>query len=76
IPWRSLQELILAHPDVRKKVDIFALSFYGLVIFPKALGHVEGDSWDVHSFYLHGFTVIIGKLIRFHIEYSLKVIRH
>ncbi|MBA0635255.1 hypothetical protein Godav_026051 [Gossypium davidsonii] len=33
--------LILAHPDVRKRVDIFALSIYGLVVFPKALGHVE-----------------------------------
>ncbi|MBA0620777.1 hypothetical protein Godav_006454 [Gossypium davidsonii] len=32
--------LILAHPDTRKKVDDFALSIYGLIIFPKALGHV------------------------------------
>ncbi|MBA0670358.1 hypothetical protein Goklo_029254 [Gossypium klotzschianum] len=31
---------ILAHPDTRKKVDDFALSIYGLIIFPKALGHV------------------------------------
>ncbi|MBA0877762.1 hypothetical protein Goshw_012338 [Gossypium schwendimanii] len=31
---------ILAHPDTKKKVDIFALSIYGLVIFPKALGHI------------------------------------
>ncbi|MBA0670948.1 hypothetical protein Goklo_024500 [Gossypium klotzschianum] len=41
IPWKSLQELILAHPDARKKVDVFALSIYGLVIFPKALRHVD-----------------------------------
>ncbi|MBA0880252.1 hypothetical protein Goshw_003740 [Gossypium schwendimanii] len=27
--------------NVRKKVDVFALSIYGLVIFPKALGHVD-----------------------------------
>ncbi|MBA0700729.1 hypothetical protein Goari_022422, partial [Gossypium aridum] len=26
---------------VKKRVDIFALSIYGLVIFPKALGHVD-----------------------------------
>ncbi|MBA0700375.1 hypothetical protein Goari_027016 [Gossypium aridum] len=32
---------MLAHPDVKKRVDIFALSIYGLVIFPKALGHVD-----------------------------------
>ncbi|MBA0755345.1 hypothetical protein Gogos_021906 [Gossypium gossypioides] len=39
--WKNLRDLILAHPDVRKRVDIFALSIYGLVIFPKALGHVD-----------------------------------
>ncbi|MBA0878740.1 hypothetical protein Goshw_016023 [Gossypium schwendimanii] len=41
IPWKILRDLILAHPDVRKRVDIFALSISGLVFFPKALGHVE-----------------------------------
>ncbi|MFQ6643525.1 hypothetical protein Gotur_018457, partial [Gossypium turneri] len=41
IPWKNLRDLILAHPDVRKKVDNFALSIYGLVVFPKALGHVD-----------------------------------
>ncbi|XP_012472437.1 uncharacterized protein LOC105789611 [Gossypium raimondii] len=41
IPWRNLQDLILAHPDGKKKVDVFVLSIYGLVIFPRALGHVD-----------------------------------
>ncbi|KAG8498307.1 hypothetical protein CXB51_006646 [Gossypium anomalum] len=41
IPWVSLRELIVAHPDTKKKVDIFALSIYGLVIFPKALRHID-----------------------------------
>ncbi|MFQ6658069.1 hypothetical protein Gotur_027495 [Gossypium turneri] len=41
IHWKNLPDMILAHPDVRKRVDIFALSIYGLVVFPKALGHVE-----------------------------------
>ncbi|MBA0671483.1 hypothetical protein Goklo_000013 [Gossypium klotzschianum] len=44
IPWKNLRALILAHLDVRKRVDIFALSIYGLVVFPKALGYVEGSS--------------------------------
>ncbi|MFQ6628500.1 hypothetical protein Gotur_008237, partial [Gossypium turneri] len=39
--WKNLRDLILAHPDVRKRVDIFALSIYGLIIFPKALGHMD-----------------------------------
>ncbi|MFQ6654402.1 hypothetical protein Gotur_025405 [Gossypium turneri] len=25
IPWRNLRDLILAHPDGEKKVDVFAL---------------------------------------------------
>ncbi|KAA3479851.1 6-phosphofructo-2-kinase/fructose-2,6-bisphosphatase-like protein [Gossypium australe] len=41
IPWRNLQDLILAHPDVKKRVDVFVLSIYGLVIFPKALGYID-----------------------------------
>ncbi|KAL1111073.1 hypothetical protein V6Z11_D02G032400 [Gossypium hirsutum] len=41
IPWKSLKDLILAHPDVRKKVDVFALSIYSLILFPKILGHVD-----------------------------------
>ncbi|MBA0880676.1 hypothetical protein Goshw_009234 [Gossypium schwendimanii] len=38
ILWKNLKDIILAHPDT-KKVDVFVLSIYGLVIFPKALGH-------------------------------------
>ncbi|MBA0777898.1 hypothetical protein Gotri_005848, partial [Gossypium trilobum] len=41
IHWKSLRDQILAHPDTKKKVDVFALSIYGLVIFPKALGHID-----------------------------------
>ncbi|MFQ6667691.1 hypothetical protein Gotur_033618 [Gossypium turneri] len=26
IPWRNLRDLILAHPDEKKKVDVFALN--------------------------------------------------
>ncbi|MBA0729732.1 hypothetical protein Golax_020376, partial [Gossypium laxum] len=35
------------HPDVRKRVDVFALSIYGLVVFPKALGHVDEAVTDL-----------------------------
>ncbi|MBA0602430.1 hypothetical protein Gorai_002610, partial [Gossypium raimondii] len=41
IPWRNLKDLILAHLDMKKRVDIFALSIYGLVAFPKALGYID-----------------------------------
>ncbi|MBA0700501.1 hypothetical protein Goari_020460, partial [Gossypium aridum] len=26
--WKSLQNLILAHPDTKKRIDVFALSIY------------------------------------------------
>ncbi|MBA0765139.1 hypothetical protein Gotri_014388 [Gossypium trilobum] len=41
IPWKNLRDLILAHPNARKRVDVFNFSIYGLVVFPKALGHVD-----------------------------------
>ncbi|MBA0754545.1 hypothetical protein Gogos_022199 [Gossypium gossypioides] len=41
IPWKNLKDLILAHPDTKKKVDVFALSIYSLVVFPKALGYID-----------------------------------
>ncbi|XP_012453207.1 uncharacterized protein LOC105775223 [Gossypium raimondii] len=47
IHWKSLQELVLVHPDTRKRVDVFALGIYGLVIFPKALGHVDEAASDL-----------------------------
>ncbi|MBA0754424.1 hypothetical protein Gogos_020338 [Gossypium gossypioides] len=43
IPWKNLKNLILAHPDTKKKVDVFALNVYDLVVFPKALGHVDEE---------------------------------
>ncbi|MBA0609014.1 hypothetical protein Godav_021149 [Gossypium davidsonii] len=42
-----LKDLILVHPDVRKRVDVFTLSIYGLVVFPKALGHVDEAVTDL-----------------------------
>ncbi|MBA0634889.1 hypothetical protein Godav_005450 [Gossypium davidsonii] len=42
-----MKDLILAHPDARKKVDVFALSIYGLIVFPKTLGHVDEADTDL-----------------------------
>ncbi|MBA0613554.1 hypothetical protein Godav_013965, partial [Gossypium davidsonii] len=47
IPWKNLKDLILAYPNTKKKVDVFALSIYGLVVFPKALGHVDEAITDL-----------------------------
>ncbi|KAG8482608.1 hypothetical protein CXB51_024401 [Gossypium anomalum] len=47
IPWASLRDLILAHPDMKRRVDVLTLSIYGLVIFPKALGHIDEAVMDL-----------------------------
>ncbi|XP_012482998.1 uncharacterized protein LOC105797597 [Gossypium raimondii] len=47
ILWKNLKDLILVHPDKKKKVDVFALSIYGLVVFPKALEHVDEAATDL-----------------------------
>ncbi|MBA0754756.1 hypothetical protein Gogos_020634, partial [Gossypium gossypioides] len=47
IHWKSLKDIILAHPDMNKRVDVFALSIYGLVIFPNALGHIDEAVTDL-----------------------------
>ncbi|MFQ6657807.1 hypothetical protein Gotur_027330, partial [Gossypium turneri] len=44
--WNN-KDLILAHLDARKKVDVFALSIYGLIVFPKILGHVDKAVTDL-----------------------------
>ncbi|MFQ6653069.1 hypothetical protein Gotur_024648 [Gossypium turneri] len=45
--WDFTRDLVLAHPDARKKVDVFALSIYGLIVFPKILGHIDEAVTDL-----------------------------
>ncbi|MFQ6656367.1 hypothetical protein Gotur_026496 [Gossypium turneri] len=45
--FTRVSDLILTHPDARKKVDVFALSIYGLVMFPKTLGHIDKAVTDL-----------------------------
>ncbi|MBA0784860.1 hypothetical protein Gotri_024932 [Gossypium trilobum] len=47
IPCKSLRDLILAHLDTKKRVDVFTLSTYGLVIFPKVLGQIDDAVSDL-----------------------------
>ncbi|MBA0654330.1 hypothetical protein Goklo_021352 [Gossypium klotzschianum] len=37
----DLWDLILTHPYMKKRFDVFALSIYKLVIFPKVLRHID-----------------------------------
>ncbi|MFQ6662216.1 hypothetical protein Gotur_030100 [Gossypium turneri] len=72
IPWKNLKDIILAHPDTKKRVDVFALSIYGLVVFPKALGHVDKVVTDLFDRLDRG----LHQSIRFCIGSSPKIIRH
>ncbi|KAG8492270.1 hypothetical protein CXB51_009954 [Gossypium anomalum] len=58
IPWENLRDLTLTHLDERKRVDIFALSIYGLVIFPKALRHVDEAVVDLFERLEKGITPV------------------
>ncbi|MBA0722128.1 hypothetical protein Golax_009606 [Gossypium laxum] len=46
------------HPDVKKMVDVFSLSIYGLVIFPRALGHVDKAVTDLFDRLDKGVTPV------------------
>ncbi|MFQ6663471.1 hypothetical protein Gotur_030992 [Gossypium turneri] len=54
----NLKEVVLAHPDTKKRVDVFALSIYGLVIFPKALRHVNEAVTDLFDRLDKGVTPV------------------
>ncbi|KAG8502400.1 hypothetical protein CXB51_000436 [Gossypium anomalum] len=58
IPWENLRDLVLTHSDERKRVDIFALSIYELVIFPKALRHVDEAVTDLFDRLEKGITLV------------------
>ncbi|MBA0703199.1 hypothetical protein Goari_026920, partial [Gossypium aridum] len=47
ISWRNLKDIFLVHLDAEKRVEVFALSIYSLIIFPRALGHVDEAVTDL-----------------------------
>ncbi|KAG8485350.1 hypothetical protein CXB51_021782 [Gossypium anomalum] len=58
VPWENLKDLILTHLDEKKRVEIFALSIYGLVIFPRALRHVDEAVTDLFDHLGKGVTPV------------------
>ncbi|KAL4355363.1 hypothetical protein GQ457_06G000270 [Hibiscus cannabinus] len=49
ISWRCLRNLIRLEFKSKKKMCMFALGIYGLVIFPK-VGYIEADIIDISGF--------------------------
>ncbi|KAE8726882.1 hypothetical protein F3Y22_tig00005974pilonHSYRG00354 [Hibiscus syriacus] len=41
ISWVVLKSVIHEKPPLKRKRDLFALAVYGLVIFPKVIGHID-----------------------------------
>ncbi|XP_012441930.1 uncharacterized protein LOC105766930 [Gossypium raimondii] len=58
VPWKSLRDLVLVHPNVKKRSDVFALGIYGLVIFPKALRHIDEAVSDFFDLLSKGVTPV------------------
>ncbi|MBA0784730.1 hypothetical protein Gotri_027213 [Gossypium trilobum] len=54
VSWKSLQNLVLVHPDVKKRIDVFALGIYGLIVFPKDLGHIDEAVSDLFDWLSKG----------------------
>ncbi|XP_017617873.1 uncharacterized protein LOC108462438 [Gossypium arboreum] len=63
ILWENLRDLVLTHPDERKRVDIFVLIICGLVIFPKALRHVDEAITDLFDRLEKGITPVLAILV-------------
>ncbi|MBA0755662.1 hypothetical protein Gogos_020430 [Gossypium gossypioides] len=67
IGMNDLRDLVLAHPDTKKRVDVFALSIYGLVIFPKAQGNIHeaiSDLFDRFDKKVTPIPIILAKTFR------------
>ncbi|MBA0611392.1 hypothetical protein Godav_012084, partial [Gossypium davidsonii] len=61
-------DLILAHLDTKKRVDVFTLSIYGLVIFPKVLGYIDdavSDLFDRLDKRVTPVPVVLAETFRF-----------
>ncbi|KAG8471622.1 hypothetical protein CXB51_036694 [Gossypium anomalum] len=68
---KNLRESVLSHPDILKRVNLFALAIYGLVIFPRVLGHLEvtllnvwmmSHFWKVERTPFHMFSKTFARL--------------
>ncbi|MBA0673031.1 hypothetical protein Goklo_024484 [Gossypium klotzschianum] len=62
ISWKNLKNIVLAHPDANKRIDVFALSIYGLVVFSKTLRHVDEAVTDLFDRLDKGVTPVLAIL--------------
>ncbi|MFQ6662679.1 hypothetical protein Gotur_030454 [Gossypium turneri] len=58
VPWFSLRELVQNYPDISKRMDLFALAIYRLIVFPKVLGHIKVAVVDFLEKFRHGINPV------------------
>ncbi|KAG8485359.1 hypothetical protein CXB51_021725 [Gossypium anomalum] len=63
IPWFSLRDLVLNHPDMLKRVNLFALAIYGLIVFPKIIGYIEVAVVDFFERLKQGINPVLTILV-------------
>ncbi|KAA3486996.1 hypothetical protein EPI10_030853 [Gossypium australe] len=57
------KQLFYYNYDTKKRVDVFALSIYGLNIFPKALGHIDEAVLDLFDWFDKRVTLVLAILV-------------
>ncbi|MBA0755431.1 hypothetical protein Gogos_021215 [Gossypium gossypioides] len=55
VPWFSLRDLVQNHPDILKRIDLFALAIYGLIVFPKFIPVTGGLAQSEFAFTGEGY---------------------
>ncbi|XVE95670.1 hypothetical protein REPUB_Repub02eG0118600 [Reevesia pubescens] len=49
IPWTTLKKYIMETNNQEQASELFALAIYGLMVFPKILGHIKGSVVDFYG---------------------------
>ncbi|KAL4271741.1 hypothetical protein GQ457_13G028840 [Hibiscus cannabinus] len=57
-PWYSITEIARTYPDPHKKAHILAVAIYGLVLFPRTLGYIDVNVFEVFNQFQYGISPI------------------
>ncbi|KAK8682906.1 hypothetical protein V6N13_038985 [Hibiscus sabdariffa] len=57
-PWYSIAEIARTYPDPHKKAHILAVAIYGLVLFPRTLGYIDVNVFEVFNQFQYGISPI------------------
>ncbi|KAL4368793.1 hypothetical protein GQ457_05G019280 [Hibiscus cannabinus] len=63
IAWRFIRDLIQTQHKSKNQVDMFTLSIYGLVIFPKSLGYIDDAVMELFDSLNKGVNPVLTILV-------------